>query len=517
MNKKIFLERLITSKRGYALVTTLALLVTFLIGGSAYLTLSVNEVSLCKRQTNSTKAFFLADAGIQRALYNIKNGNMANETFTLGDISSGGGSLDDIDISTSIMNVSKNKYDITSTSSVGSITRTIYATALNQPPAKVFDYAYFLNNWGWFYGSGITSNGDIRSNGRFDFRGGPTVNGHIYAAQDISTDGSGIRGTGGNIDHQHPNSPKVDMPNLEDLDYYESVAIREGGNIVIDGNVVVDAVYGDDSGESGNLVLVGTPAKPIEITGPVVIRGDVIIEGTVTGQGTIYTGRNIYVVGDIQYANGPATPRPASDDPGVIDAWANANKDRDILGLSARENIIIGDYTKSPNFGYTGGDRWYSDLYLFDMGSEDVGVDGIPGTGDEGENDGQFDAAFEDLDGDGEFDDNYAWADVETSVPIAQFSNLPPGVTTFSDIATNYISRLDGILYTNHAVAARVGSGVNFNGSVISKDEAILYRDTIIFNYDERIHSRYRDDQNWLIDLLLPVAVKVQMLRWWEE
>jgi hypothetical protein len=50
----------------------------------------------------------------------------------------------------------------------------------------VFDYAYFVNNYGWMYGfdgENLVVNGDMRSNGDFEFRNGrPTTNGTIIAA-----------------------------------------------------------------------------------------------------------------------------------------------------------------------------------------------------------------------------------------------------------------------------------------------------------------------------------------------
>ena len=49
----------------------------------------------------------------------------------------------------------------------------------------MFDYEYFLNNWGWWWGSTITGQGAQRANWDFDFQGSPTVNGSIYAANQI--------------------------------------------------------------------------------------------------------------------------------------------------------------------------------------------------------------------------------------------------------------------------------------------------------------------------------------------
>lgn len=52
--------------------------------------------------------------------------------------------------------------------------------------SQVFDYTYFINNYGWMDGFGPTNlyvNGDMRSNANFNFlNGSPTVNGSIYAA-----------------------------------------------------------------------------------------------------------------------------------------------------------------------------------------------------------------------------------------------------------------------------------------------------------------------------------------------
>ena len=61
--------------------------------------------------------------------------------------------------------------------------RTIEAVVrYGHKPAEIFDHAYFVNNYGWLWGSGITVNGSVRSNGDFS-ASNPTVNGDIYAAE----------------------------------------------------------------------------------------------------------------------------------------------------------------------------------------------------------------------------------------------------------------------------------------------------------------------------------------------
>jgi len=342
------------------------------------------------------------------------------------------------------------------------------------------------------------------------------VEGNIYAGFEIADGGQGIRGSGGDRDadgnypHQHPYSDKLDMPNLNDLSYYENIAKTKSGSVTVDGVTLINNVFGDDPGESGNIVLIGTSSKPIEISGTVVVRGDVVIKGVIKGQGTIYAGRNIYVANDLTYKNAPGSPRPSSNNPDALDNWVNANKDKDLAGFAARENIILGDYT-----GRTGG-SWYASSYLFNMGDEDVGRDGIPDTHDTGEGNGIFEPQYEDLDADGVKDNNYGWSNVQTQSSIGNFANCPTGVSNFGDIATNSLNKIDGVFYTNHAFAGKIGSGASVNGAIISKDEAIIYSNTFTINYDERIHSRYSSGQNRLIDVGLPFSKKVDIIRWWE-
>jgi len=505
------------NKKGFALIVTMAFLSLLFMGGSSYLYMAAGESRHAERQIDTQKAFFLANSGIERAVWRIKNDNVKNfETFWLKGENAPANYLEDIGIDVTIVGIGGNTYQVSSSSTIGNSTKTLNALIQKDPQSQVFDYGYFINNWGWFYGYGITSNGDVRSNGRFDFRDNPSVEGDIYAGFEIDDGGDGIRGSGGAIDgegnypNQHPYSDKLDMPNLNNLSYYENKAKTNGGSVVIDGVTLINNVFGDDAGESGNIVLIGTSSKPIEISGTVVIRGDVIIKGVIKGQGTIYAGRNIYVANDITYKNPPSSARPVSGDPEAVDAWVSANIAKDLVGFAARESVVLGDYT-----GTTGG-PWSASSYLFNMGNEDVGRDGIPDTNDTGEDNRIFEAQYEDLDGDGVKDNNYSWPAIQTQTSVKNFANCPSGVNSFGSIATNNVSHFDGIFYTNHAFAGKVGNGATINGAVISKDEAIIYSNTLTINYDERVHSRYSTGQSRLIDVGLPFSKKVKIIRWWE-
>ncbi len=451
-------------------------------------------------------------------------------------------------------------------------------------PSKVFDYAYFINNWGWFYGNTIRAFGNARSNGQFDCAGySPTITGTpiydsvTWTGSNANLDGynddngnglmdgndggtfsgwdivgaQNVQGNGGQAANQHDFQDKIEMPNLTDLTPYEANALSQNSSITINGVEVCDAVYGDEAGEKQNLYLVGTAAKPIVLNGPVVVRGDVLISGVVTGQGAIYSGRNVYCPKSVTYGNGPTTPRPADNSEASTEAWMTANANKDFLGLFAREHIVVGDYTNSTWQSYVS--QWMSDP--LNASAEDAGIDGIPntaagrdgilGTADDDllEGDGIFtiehytdlDAALglipagknvgdpipgtgEDIDGDGVYDAQATMASipVRDTLNPSNWGNLSSAVPNYTSISTLQANKLDAVFYTNHAFCwLVVGSeAARINGGLVSRNESIIYgTPTMDVNQDARLlgHSSSKFAN------LLPMTVQpMEVLRWAE-
>ncbi|MEM7263772.1 MAG: hypothetical protein AAF488_17420 [Planctomycetota bacterium] len=384
--------------------------------------------------------------------------------------------------------------------------------------ADVFDYSYFINHWGWFYGNTIVCNGNARANGQFDFGGySPYVNGspryqsangnllegYIDDNGDGVEDGSdggvfaswsvlnenNVRGMGGSTQNQHEWQPYVDMPNLSDLTIYEAMAANEGGSIRVGGSTVVTHVLGDDASEPDNLYLEGTAANPIVLDGPIVARGDVILKGYVTGQGTIYAGRNVYVADDLTYLDPPTSTRPSSNDESTVEAWRAANANKDALGLFAREHVVVGDYTNGTWRHYV--NNWLNDSNnesKEDAGADGIqntrdGPDGVPGTADDDllEGDGVWTVDYyttsdqqlglippgksvgdvipgsgEDIDGDGVFDPRTDMTEFEISQSLnpGNWAGLTTTHSSYSDISSIYFEKIDASFYTNHFFAA---------------------------------------------------------------
>ena len=265
--------------------------------------------------------------------------------------------------------------------------------------SKVFDYAYFVNNYGWFEGSTITANGAVRANGDMSLSQSPKVNGDVFAARndELNVPGDIKNGTGtmdnkntyrstqyGTANRSRPlqvthddggyNAPAtvtsadltarlhgnlregLDMPWISGLNEYIEYGkelkstLSQGGTYYINNANSGDSNYGyyQGTGPSGDptlpdnhaLALEGTQANPIRINGPVVVSNDVVIKGYVTGQGTIYSSRNIHILGDIKYVNPPNWANKEA-------ASGNGNSSKDLLCLAAKGNIVMGDCTSS--------------------------------------------------------------------------------------------------------------------------------------------------------------------------
>jgi hypothetical protein len=408
------------------------------------------------------------------------------------------------------------------------------------PASPVFDYQYFLNNWGWWWGSAITGDGAQRSNWNFDFRGGPVLNGSILASGDITSYGNIINLTGSlpfggsaagdPADLVFSDVQRVGLPNLTSFNLYMTNALANQYNgLWVGTNQIVQGVWSNTA--QPGLYLTQSNGAPIVVSNTVVIPGDVVIQGKITGQGTIYVGGNLYVAGNLTYANGPDfSVLPETQSPAVRDQWVLSNTNKDLVAFAVRGSVVGGDVTSSDwnyyCYGGQGGNTWGMQ-YCGD--ERTLGADGIPHTADDTipyqatngwTNASQYVAANGlttafDADGDGFIRGPYNYnTDFNmTSSRASLISGYPVDTNkaplAFSQLASPNIGLVEGIYYCNHGFPMLVGanqSSVAFHGTVASRDEAIVSYSSIKFVYDSRINSRYHNDPNSYIDLGLPYS-----------
>jgi hypothetical protein len=447
-------------------------------------------------------------------------------------------------------------------------------------PSRAFDFAWFVDNRGWLCADTLRCRGNAGSNGALDAAGhAPTVTGQPrYAAvawdgsraalsgyEDDNRDGardggdgglwSGgeilgareLQGNGGLAGNQHAFQPTLALPQLGDLALAEARAVQWQASVAIDGTQVCDAVLGDEPGEPKNLFLVGTPAHPIVLNGPVVVRGDVLISGCVTGQGALYAGGNVYCPKSIRYKNPPAAPRPANGSQAATEAWLTANWNRDFLGLFARENIVVGDFTDATWQQYVAL-RMSDPLNVSaeDAGSDRIpgtraGRDGIPGTADDDalEGDGQFSLQHysqrdvrlglvprgahvgdaipgtgEDLDGDGLPDATATLASVLLATALDRqhwAGNLPAqGSASYHSLASMRIDNLDAVFCAGHAFCWTVlgSQDARINGALVCRnDDSACGAPQLEINYDCRLLGGSTSRAARFLPLTLQAAV----------
>lgn len=586
-------------RKGAAMVPVLGVMILLSMAAASYVDTSSSNLRIAQRQVQEIQTTHIAEAGVQELLRNLWRNFKVTQSFEdMEDACAGAsvanpqaalsGTLPNVGAyAASVVNFAMPGTDtytrFVTVRAVGWIDRNSNGTLDAGEPRKVvdvmarfslrrsevFDYTYFVNNYGWMDGFNQTNlivNGDMRANGNFSFlNGSPTINGSVFASSNdkltpaaiglvntppvkqtnatyatssatdarmrqaynpavhgakgspeyelwrdfvfdtegsivgdrtsgaIIGDATGLKGWTRTSSGQTATVDVLDtrpteeiiMPDLSDINRYINLSENWVDDKPTYGDGTPNPRYGqgakvevwnstlgayqriDTNGVvTGSAALVGTAAKPIKIQGPVTFTQDCLIKGHVQGQGTIYAGRNVHIVGSIRYTTGPDF---RGNDPQSID---NANEKKDILGLAARGSVIMGNTTQFTNT--------YPLKYMtppFTKGRYDDLGNWIP----------PFDAKQIDYTGKMRYQ------------------------STFSDAYMNSVAEgvnvIDAVLYTNFVGGGNIGTGgggVQFNGSIISKDEAmVVYSLPMKMNYDNRIRERTAD-QKPLIDIDLP-------------
>ncbi|MBI2104997.1 MAG: hypothetical protein HYT90_05415 [Candidatus Omnitrophica bacterium] len=191
------------------------------------------------------------------------------------------------------------------------------------------------------------------------------------------------------------------------------------------------------------------------------------------------------------------------------------NEKRGFLGLAAKGNIVVGDYT-SKQFEdnvlpkLKPGAQSVTQPYVVDPSDATLGYH----TGNKGK---MYDEKGRPL-----FDGNYVQKDggakldgkdrkfYESSLSDAEFKKL----INSSDplFASSGRPKIDAVLFTNHAVAGAVNAeALSVNGALISRDDALMFRSRLDLNHDSRLLDAAA------AQLALPVSIKRLKLKSWKE
>ncbi len=337
-----------------------------------------------------------------------------------------------------------------------------------------------------------------------------------------------------------------------------------GDGILQASEVIITGTYGDNVGETGNVALVGTDTNPIIVQGTVAVTSNLAIKGTVKGKGSFYVGRNTYVGGQIKYKNA-LTARPnfnyGSETPEAyqtrLNTWKTANANADMVAFMTANNIVAGNFTTTTwkSNILNGASGWLADYR--NNGYEDVGIDGVFGNlssqttpygASTKEADGKFTVVIadadgnqhmqdltisggvaqvpsgyhvvpgtgEDVDGDGIYDAPYNYTNdinINTTFNSANFYNLSPSISNYTGFSDASVAKMDGIFYTNHAIAGMFTDYCAFNGSVVARNEAmVLTGGHVSLTHDDRLSSNYHDLT--AMNIYLPLIKRYSTVSW---
>ena len=240
------------------------------------------------------------------------------------------------------------------------------------------------------------------------------------------------------------------------------------------------------------------------LNGLVVVEGDLVISGKVTGQGVIYAGRNIHIIADLTYVNPPGWPKPDADPLNT----ATVNSGKDMLGLLAMGNVILGNY-RSPESNW---DSIREDIKTkppVESNPNDTIGYNTNFTGDYTAYDG-----LQKVD--------QVVIDKRTRKPNAlpRASKFYESLVDDKIIQTGQstIKTVDAVMYSNHAILGSVGNTV-LNGSILCRDEAIWNLAGLAVNWDERLDYDLPGalaNMEFMMSIFPPEVARPEVIGWRE-
>ena len=286
-------------KRGIVLVIVLGLVLLFVITAASFMLISNSEIKMVRRQNDSTKAFYLAEAGLQDAICRLNTSPDYYKEITSPDPITGDLSyIAYIDPPTYVAGTDTYLFDITAKGTVGDSNRKAQETAELGRSWIFSDYMlYFggssdMETYTFDIGKDATIIGSIFANGDL------SVGKDFYIDGDVLASGSITLGVGSVVTGDlYPNSePPGPPPVLDTTPYNAEIATAgtiEEGDISISGSISGTTYVNGTATITGNISVVeGESTATIVATGGIVIDMDqavgdnivLISEGTLLGQ-----------------------------------------------------------------------------------------------------------------------------------------------------------------------------------------------------------------------------------------
>ncbi|HEC69137.1 MAG TPA: hypothetical protein ENI31_02475 [Candidatus Omnitrophica bacterium] len=289
-------------KKGVGLILVFLIITILALFSTALLTRTISENNLAKRYQQSLKAFWLAEAGVQKALWELnygdwsewdtdEEGNKVLASYPLG----GWG-----EFSVSVSGVGTNQPTITSSGHIPTVSESNISRSLLVKTAPqtqpLFTHAGFGNtsltmsgngktdsydsSLGPYGGDNIGSNGDVGTNGTS--AGAITLSGNAQVNGDAGTGEGGTVSISGNAEVSGEITDNInrELPLVSSMDGYTSAqSLTDKGSYSLSGN------SSDTISESGKYDSISLSANS-----KLYIEGDVVLYTTSSSTALNITG-----------------------------------------------------------------------------------------------------------------------------------------------------------------------------------------------------------------------------------
>jgi len=254
-------------KSGYVLATALFALIILTLLGITFITFMTNEYKIAKNQKNAARAFYIAEAGLQKAIFEI---NQTASTYTGETNTNFGGGSFTVEL-TDNPGVPNSKI-ITSTAfyPVGVLfpaKRKVRITATAHPSGSsmAIRYAVQIGELGLEMYSNSRINGNVYSNGNITGYSNTLITGDAYAVGTISSPKPEVQG------QKYPGSPSQQMPYI-DAEFWKAEANKN--NDPINGDYELNG----ESATLGPRKIIGNfrlnSNSSLTLTGPLYVTGN---------------------------------------------------------------------------------------------------------------------------------------------------------------------------------------------------------------------------------------------------
>jgi Tfp pilus assembly protein PilX len=298
------------SEQGMALVLAMFVVIILFILVAAFIPLMVNEMNLTSVQKKGNQAFYVAEAGLDQAVWTLQQGNnwqsyrASSPKTEAGQLTEGRYTLiyEALTSSVNQMKVTSEGYFPLDES--GEAKRTVEAVLVNTR-FSAFNHALQSQSSLGSPGDPSVEYGDVYAREYIDFQGQVPSSPNYY-----SIEGKGFKRNGSVIDHSSYSNlhviPESDFPDLteSDLDFLKEQALKS--NTYYTGAESIKSFTADDLAQinadnpGGAVVFVDTPSggsytltnsADVDVAansyfqGVFVVKGDLDVSGT--GSGTV--------------------------------------------------------------------------------------------------------------------------------------------------------------------------------------------------------------------------------------